>query len=468
MRKTKIIVTLGPSTESEEMLEKLIAAGTNIFRLNMSHSTHDWVRDIVKKIRALATKMDRQIGILMDTQGPAIRTGDLPTKLDLKVGDTFSFTIHGFHSEETRSVDTNYDDLINDVNVGDVVLIDNGMIQMEVKEKDQNQLKCEVLTPGTIGSRRHINLPGVRVKLPALTEKDLADIAVGAECNVDFIALSFVREARDISLLRELLKSKNSEYIQIVAKIEDVFAVRNIDEIIAVSDAIMVARGDLGIECPYEELPIIQRKVAKKCLIANKPVIVATHLLESMVQNPMPTRAEITDVSNAVYEAVDALMLSGETTVGRYPVQCVEVLDRMARRVEQSGNMGLNKEMVMKTDKQTMTSSAVILADKIKAKGICVFTRSGKIAEICAGQRPRWSPIFAFTPDEKLVNQLSLNYGIYAFKLIFGDNPEDNITAVWDLLKQKGYAETGAKFVVISDVLTHDHPVNSIQLRLCP
>jgi pyruvate kinase len=329
MRKTKIICTLGPASESAEVLRGLIEAGANIFRLNMSHATHEWVRLIVPRIRAISKELDVVIGILMDTQGPAIRTGDLAVKLDLKPGDIFEFTVRGAKSEETHSVDVNYDGLIDDIAVGDTVLVDNGVLHMKVLEKSGNKIRCEVLTEGVMGSRRHINLPGVKVNLPPLTEKDLADVALGAETGVDFVALSFCREPSDVVALREALQQHGSS-ARIVAKIEDQLAVKNINGIIEKTDAIMVARGDLGVECAMEDLPIIQRKIVKRCLQRGRPVIVATHMLESMIENPVPTRAEITDVANAVYEQADAVMLSGETTVGKYPVECVRVLDRVA------------------------------------------------------------------------------------------------------------------------------------------
>ena len=262
MRKTKIIATLGPATESPEMLRRMIEAGTDIFRLNMSHAAHDWVRNIVALIRSIAADLDAMTAILMDTQGPAIRTGDLETKIDLKPGEIFEFTIRGAHSVEHASVDVNYDGLVDDISPGDVVLVDNGVIRMRVLEKFDNRIRCEVLTDGVLGSRRHINLPGVRVNLPALTEKDLKDVALGCELGVDFISLSFCRGPEDIRLLKRTIADHGAA-ARTIAKIEHQLAVNNIDSIIEASDGIMVARGDLGIECPMEDLPIIQRRIAK-------------------------------------------------------------------------------------------------------------------------------------------------------------------------------------------------------------
>ena len=293
MRKTKIICTLGPATEKTEILRQLIQKGTDVFRLNMSHASHDWVRDIVPRIRMLAQKAGRPVALLLDTQGPAIRTGDLKANLNLKPGDILEFTVRGAKSKERYSVDVNYGGFADDVTVGNTILVDNGLIKLLVLEKGRNRVRCKVLTRGILGSRRHINLPGVHVNLPSLTRKDLADVSLGVEIGADFIGLSFVREKSDIEQLRKLLSRKKSK-AQIVAKIEDKLAVRSIDEMIESTDVIMVARGDLGIECPMEELPIIQRRIVKNCLRLGKPVVVATQLLESMITNPLPTRAEIT------------------------------------------------------------------------------------------------------------------------------------------------------------------------------
>lgn len=318
MRKTKIICTLGPASERPNVLRQLIDAGTDVFRLNMSHASHRSVRDIVPQIRAIAKEAQRSVAILLDTQGPAIRTGELKANLELKEGDILELTVGGAKSKEAYSVDVNYDGFINDVSVGDTVLVDNGLIRLKVLEKGKKRLRCRVMIPGTLGSRRHINLPGVHVNLPPLTEKDIADISLGAKLDVDFVALSFVRQKSDLDELRRVLAERESKAL-IVAKIEDQLAVGAINEMIEGADAIMIARGDLAIECPMEELPIIQRRIVKSCIRLGKPVIVATQMLESMITNPLPTRAEITDVANAAFEQSDAIMLSAETSLGRYP-----------------------------------------------------------------------------------------------------------------------------------------------------
>src|SRR5579859_5416661 len=365
VRRTKIISTLGPATDSAEMIGKLIDAGVNIFRLNMSHAPHEWVRRVVKDIRSESAVRKKFIGILMDTQGPAIRTGDLGVPLDLQPGQKFTLTVRGERDLEQHSVDVNYENFVNDISVGDVVLIDNGAIEMKVLVKSGNKVECEVLTEGKLGSRRHINLPGVKVSLPALTAKDIKDVKLGLELCVDFIALSFVREARDLLQLRELFEGKHSPFV--IAKIEDQEAIKNLEAIVTEADGIMVARGDLGIEIPYEELPIVQRRIVKTCLRVGRPVIVATHMLESMINSPMPTRAEVTDVSNAVFEETDAIMLSGETTVGEYPLKCIEVFDKIATRIERSGSAQFHELAELVNPRQKLVKSAVVMANELKA-----------------------------------------------------------------------------------------------------
>ncbi len=465
MRKTKIICTLGPATESEETLTRLVAAGANVFRLNMSHAEHKWVREIVPRIRQIAEKLSSPVAILLDTQGPAIRTGDLKTDLKLKPGDTIEFTVRGAKSEEKYSVDVNYAGLVNDIRVGDTVLVDNGMIRMEVLEKKKNRIRCRVVTPGTLGSRRHINLPGVRVNLPPLTEKDLADIALGAELDVDLVALSFVREASDIEELRRVLREHQSKAC-IVAKIEDQSAVHSIDEIIRAADAIMVARGDLGIECPMEELPIIQRRIVKMSIRLGKPVVVATHMLESMISNPMPTRAEITDVANAVFEQADAIMLSGETSVGRYPVECVQILNRVALRIERSGGAGYAKSAVLDDNRQKTVASAVVLANSLRRAKLIVFTRHGAMGRNVSNLRPEHAPVFAFTPSEQVRRQLSLCWGVWPVRIDFTDDPNATIEAAENYLREKKLASSGDPLVVISDILAEGSRFDCVQLRV--
>jgi pyruvate kinase len=464
VRKTKIICTLGPATEKLETIRKLIEAGANVFRLNMSHAEHAWVRKIVPLVRHAAGEAGQPIAILLDTQGPAIRTGNLKTDLQLKPGDVVEFTVRGAKSEEKYSVDVNYEGLVNDIKVGDTVLVDNGMIQMQVLEKKKNRVRCKVLTPGTLGSRRHINLPGVHVNLPPLTKKDIADVDLGAELEVDFVALSFVREKSDLEELRSLLARKKSNAL-IVAKIEDQSAVHAIDEIIKVSDAVMVARGDLGIECPMEELPIIQRRIVKLSVRLGKPVVVATHMLESMIFSPMPTRAEITDVANAVFEQADAVMLSGETSTGRYPVECVQVLHRVALRIERSGGAGYAKGAILEDVRQKTVASAVVLANSLRRAKIIVFTLHGTMARNVSNIRPEHAPIFAFTPSDVVQRQLTMCWGVDPIRLDFTDDPNATINAAEKFLRQNKLTTPGDELVIITDLRAGKDRIDSVQLR---
>jgi pyruvate kinase len=465
MRKTKIICTLGPATEKTEILRQLIQKGTDVFRLNMSHASHDWVREIVPRIRALAQKAGRPVALLLDTQGPAIRTGDLKANLHLKPGDILEFTVDGAKSKERYSVEVNYRGFVDDVTVGNTILVDNGLIKLLVLSKGRKRVRCKVLTRAILGSRRHINLPGVHVNLPSLTRKDLADVSLGVEIGADFIGLSFVREKSDIEQLRKLLSRKKSK-AQIVAKIEDQLAVRSIDKMIESTDVIMVARGDLGIECPMEELPIIQRRIVKKCIHFGKPVVVATQLLESMITNPLPTRAEITDVANAVFEQADALMLSGETTIGRYPVECVEVLHRVAMRIERSGGAGYAEDALLENDRQKMVASAVTLANSLQDSKLIVFTLQGRMARYAANLRPRRAPIFAFTPSEEVYRQLALSWGTFPARVDFSGGRDRAIAAAETFLRKNKWATRGDHMVIISDVRMGRALIDSIQLRM--
>src|SRR5580698_7270427 len=406
LRRTKIVSTLGPATDSAEMIGKLVDAGVNVFRLNMSHAPHDWVRRVVKDIRAAAASRKQFVGVMMDTQGPAIRTGDIGVPLDLKPGQKFTLTVRGERDVEQFSVDVNYENFINDISVGDVVLIDNGTIEMKVLAKAGNKVECEVLTAGTLGSRRHINLPGVKVSLPPLTSKDIKDVKLGLELDVDFIALSFVREARDLLQLRELFE-EGKPHPFVIAKIEDQEAIKNLDSIVTEADGIMVARGDLGIEIPYEELPIVQRRIVKTCLRIGRPVIVATHMLESMINSPMPTRAEVTDVSNAVFEEADAIMLSGETTVGKYPLKCIEVFDKIANRIERSGGAQYHDAAELTNPRQKLVKSAVVMANELKAAAILSIIRRGSMTRYLSWLRPKFSVIYAVGERPEVAGELT-------------------------------------------------------------
>jgi pyruvate kinase len=468
LRRTKIIATLGPATESEEMLLKLINAGVDVVRLNMAHAKHDWTRMIIRRIRAVSKTAGREVAIMMDIKGPEIRTGDVDAPIELKPGEIFDFTVKPGadreNAEEVRSVDVNYRDLVNDIKVGDTVLVDNGLIRLEVLTKDHAHIRCRVLTPGSLTSRRHINLPGVKVNLPSFTQKDRGDTLVGIEEGIDFVALSFVRAAHDVELLRVFLK-ENKSRARIVAKIEDQSAIDNLDDIIRATDVLMVARGDLGIEVPLQELPVIQRRAVRLCLSIGRPVIIATHMLESMIGQPMPTRAEITDVANAVYEQADCVMLSGETTVGKYPLECVAALDTIARRIEDELAADFPEPAVFIQERMKVFRAAVVLANEFPRSMLLVFTRHGTNAAGIAAHRPPRAPILAVTDSIETLRHLKMVRSVEPFLLTpFGD-PEATIERATASLLKLGRISPGDKLVIVSDVQAKDRRIDSIQLR---
>ena len=467
LRKTKIIATLGPATDSPEIQRDLIAAGATVFRINMSHAPHEVVRRHVRQIREIAAATGTGPAILMDLQGPAIRTGEVPATITLQTGDEVELRQPGTAATRAISTTTNYPGLAADLKIGATVLVDNGVLHFQVISKDSERIICRVLTGGQFGSRRHINLPGTRVNLPGLTENDLTAIDLAAELNVDFVAMSFVRDAAHVRDLRRLLTARQST-AQIVAKIEDQSAVENIDEIIMAADAIMVARGDLGVEVPIEELPIIQRRIVAKCVHVGRKVIVATHMLESMISAPVPTRAEMTDAANAVFEKADAIMLSGETSVGKFPVLCVEILDRIARRAELASRDEPSRadHADLRTDKQKLVRAAVALANSLDNAHLLVFTQRGVMAAHTAHLRPDSAAVFAFTPSLEVARTLHLNRAVHPFVMDFcKDDPHATIEAALAVLKNDRLIQAGDPVIIISDVLVGECTGDSVLMR---
>lgn len=463
MRKTKIICTIGPVTESYDMLEQLANAGMNVVRLNMSHGDHESHARVIKAVRTLNKKRHHPIAVLIDTQGPEIRTGDIHNELDLKQGDEISVVARGEDDVEASSIRINYENLIDDVAIGDKITVDNGLINLEVLSKEDRVMRCRVVDGGVLKSKRHVNLPGIRVNLPAITEKDKRDIEFAIEQEVDFIALSFVRDAEDIHQLHQLLGDKTDK-IKVISKIEDQEGVKNVREIIKVSDGLMVARGDLGVEIAIEKLPRVQRRIIRLCAQEGKRVIVATHMLESMIENPMPTRAEVTDVANAVYEEADAIMLSGETTIGKYPVKCVEILDRIARSIELSRGLRFTDNLILKNDKEEIAAAAVKLAESIKAKAIIVPTRRGRMAGYVTNCHPQAPIICAFTNDSRTRRQLVLNRNVLSFRINFSEDPEKTLATAANILIERAEFTPEDRLVVISDALAGSG-IDAIQIR---
>jgi pyruvate kinase len=467
MRKTKILCTLGPASESAETIEALIRNGADIFRLNMSHAAHDWVRTVHARIREAAAKGSKEIAILMDLTGPSIRTGDLEQPWQLLVGDLVEFRCRPDVLATTPySVTVNYPDLGKDLHAGDIIMIDGGMIQIRATDVSEKRVLGRVMTKGEMRSRRHINLPGVPVRLPPLTKKDYADLDLGVELAVDYFALSFAREPAHIQHLQLLLDQKGSQ-ARVIAKIENQQALQNLDTLVEASGGIMVARGDLGSECPIEDLPLIQRQIVERCSYHGRKVIVATQMLESMIENPVPTRAEVTDIFNAVIEQVDCVMLSGETSVGRYPEKCVEVLDTVIRRIEGKYPSGrFASDAPLKTNKHKTVKAAVLLANSIPGSHLLVFTLRGVMAHLLAHQRPESATIFAFTPERHVSRALVSARAVHPFVMDFvEENPETNIRrAVEHLLREK-LIQPRDPLVILSDALYEGLNVDAILLR---
>ena len=465
--KTKIICTIGPETESFEMIRSMGKAGMNIARLNMSHANHEWHQNVIKHIKTLNRKIKFPIAILLDTQGPEIRTGNLASNLDLKKNSIISIVIRGESNPEETSIHIDYEDLIKSVLPGDKITVDNGLINLEILEKQQRTMRCRVLDGGLLKSKSHVNLPGVRINLPPITQKDQRDIIFGIEKDVDYIALSFVREAADVSQLKELLGDKKGK-IKIIAKIEDQEGVNNIKEIIEEVDGVMVARGDLGIEIPIHTVPSVQRRIVRSCAERGKRVIVATHLLESMISNPLPTRAEVTDVANAVYEEVDAVMLSGETTIGKYPLRCIEQLVNIAENIEIHPGLRFVNNLNTNNDKQKLSIAAVDLAKSLGARGIVVITRRGLMADLVCNCRPVFSDIYAFTNVSQARRTMMIGRGIRPFRIAFSQDPEKTLQTAFNVLKEREGFKSEEKVVVISDVLAGSGKIDAIQIRHLP
>ncbi len=464
-RLTKIVCTLGPASNDYDTIEQLAKAGMNVARLNFSHGDHASHLKVIRQIKGLNKKLNHPISLLLDLQGPEIRTGEVSEGLSLTVGDTVSLTVSPVDDPEEKSVHVNYEDLVNDLRVGDRVTVDNGLINLEVLEMHARKLTCKVIDGGTIGSRRHVNLPGIRVNLPSITEKDKRDIQFGIEQEVDFIALSFVRSPSDVLEARAMIEAARTR-TQLIAKIENQEGVDNFPAILAVSDGVMVARGDLGVEVDIRDLPVIQRRIVRACAVAGKPVIVATHLLESMIQAPMPTRAEVTDVANAVYEQADALMLSGETATGRHPVRCVQVMDSIIRRIEKEPGLDFHLARHPDGAPEELARAACRLADSMGARAIVVITRRGLLAQLVSSFRPRDAVIYAFTNMSSVRRKLWLLRSVVPFVIDLHSEPAATLDDAFARLRQRNRLLAGDFVVVISDIVVgEDITTTSIQVR---
>ena len=457
--RSKIICIIGPSTNTLSMLRKLHKAGMNVVRINMSHATHKSAASIITKINKINNEINspsQQIGILLDTQGPEIRTGDTSLPIELKVGDEVALTVRDQVDVETSSIKVNYKDLVHSVDVGSRVSVDNGLINFKVLSKDSDTLLCKVLHGGKLGSKRHVNLPGVRINLPSITAKDIKDINFGIKNSVDFIAASFVRNANDLEKLDDILKEKKSS-AKIIAKIENQEGLDNIDEICKAAWGVMVARGDLGIETSLTDLPNIQRNIMFACAKWGKRSIVATHLLESMINNPTPTRAEVTDIANAIYEGADAIMLSGETSIGQYPIDCVEFLKSISYRTEKFKTLEYEKNLLTNSDWEYIAVAAKNLAESIDADGIIAVTRTGATAYYISNAKPNGIPVFTFTNNKSTLKQLSLIGSTLSFYIPRLNDHDRTLKKVENVLKKYYDNKKNLKFIMVSGIFSEDH-----------
>ena len=420
MKKTKIVSTLGPASNSVETIAKLIEAGANVFRFNFSHGNHEEQLSRMNMVREAIKLTGKDVAILLDTKGAEIRTtvqGTESGKIEFNIGDIVRISMDGEHVGSKEKIAVTYPGLYDDVHVGGHVLFDDGLIDMKILEKDEanRELVAEVQNAGILGSRKGVNAPGVSISLPGITEKDAADIRFGLDNDINFIAASFVRKAQDVLEIREILEEKNMTHVQIFSKIESQEGIDNIDEILKVSDGIMVARGDMGVEIPAEMVPMVQKTIIKKCNAAGKAVITATQMLESMQHNPRPTRAEASDVANAVFDGTDATMLSGESANGQYPVEAVSTMARINMEAEkQLAKIGTYKiDNFDKTDVTETIGIAVATAAKnLGVKTIVAATESGHTAKMISKYRPD-ADILAVTFDERTKRGLMLNWGVY-------------------------------------------------------
>jgi pyruvate kinase len=417
MLKTKIICTLGPASENKEVISRLISAGMNIARLNFSHGTHEEHRARINNLREAAREMGANIALMLDTRGPEIRLGTFKNgKAYLKEGQEFALSLEPIEGNENR-VYVTYDGLNKLVTRYDKILLADGLIELEVKEINSKEVLCTVINGGEISDKKGVNVPNKSLPLPAITQKDVEDLLFGISMGIDFVAASFVRKASDVLEIRKILEENGASDVHIIAKVENREGVNNIDEIIRVADGVMVARGDLGVEIPVEEVPLVQKYIIEKCNKAGKPVVTATQMLESMMRNPRPTRAETTDVANAIFDGTDAIMLSGETAAGHYPVEAVKMMAKIAKKAEESMSLKKEKEpAVIKTITDAISHATCSIARDLGVKAIITSTKSGYTARAVAKFRPE-VPIIAVTPRKKVTRTLQIVRGVWPLQV---------------------------------------------------
>ncbi len=464
--RAKIIATIGPSCSSIEMIEQLVKAGMDVARINCSHADHKFIETTINRVRQVSEKLNQSVGILLDLSGPKLRTGSIVNgPIELKTGEKFTITMRKIEGSKTI-VSTNYADLAADVRPGDRVLLDDGLIELKVLNNNGVDVECLVVNDGILKDYQGINLPGVCLSIPALTDKDKADLAFGLKQGVDFVALSFVRNAKDIEQLRDIIRqlSGDDPPVLIVAKLEKPEAIEKLDEILAVTDSVMVARGDLGVELAPEMVPPVQKLIIKKANALGKPVITATQMLDSMIDNPRPTRAEASDVANAIYDGTDAVMLSEETATGSYPIEAVRMMDRIACRAEASLDYSQLHNHALPSSAHAIAHAACSMAVDMHAKVIAAFTKTGATAKLIAQFRPP-TAIIALAQDLHVYRQLSLLWGTTPIMLTEASDSEATLALVEEVLSKKGFAKSGDNIIITGGLpIAARGPANFVKL----
>ncbi|WP_123054593.1 pyruvate kinase [Clostridium sp. JN-1] len=471
MQKTKMIFTIGPASGNEEVLSKLIEAGMSVSRHNFSHGDHEEHKmrmDLVKKLRK---KYNKPIAIMLDTKGPEIRTLNFAEgKVDLKEGDKFTVYCNEEVMGDNTKCSITYAGLCNDVKAGDSILIDDGLVGLEVETVEGNKIHCKVKNAGTVGNHKGVNVPGVSIDLPAMTEKDEDDLIFGCEQGVDMIAASFIRKAADVLAIRKILEANGGHDILIFSKIESQEGVHNIDEIIKFSDGIMVARGDMGVEIPMEKVPLVQKMIIEKCNKAGKPVITATQMLDSMIRNPRPTRAEASDIANAIFDGTDAIMLSGESANGKYPVEAAQTMARIAQAAESRLNyesiLNKNKGMHIQNVPNAISFATCTTAQELNASAIITATQSGHTARIVSKYRPA-CPIIAVTSSESVARKLALNWGVFAILTQKVDSTDELIEKSVEISLKTNYVKKGDLVVIAAGIpVSYSGTTNMLKVHI--
>ncbi|PRR80611.1 Pyruvate kinase [Clostridium liquoris] len=456
MQKTKMVFTIGPASDKEDILSELIKAGMSASRHNFSHGTHEEHRTRIELVRKLSQKFGKQIAIILDTKGPEIRTGDFQNgKVELLEGNKFTiYCGEEVMGDETKCSIT-YDGLSEDVKPGNMILIDDGLIGMEVQEVEENKIHCIIKNNGSIGNHKGVNVPGVVTSLPSLTDKDKDDLKFGCELGVDIIAASFIRKASDVLAIRKVLEQNGGSDIQIFSKIENHQGVENIDEIIRFSDGIMVARGDMGVEIPIEQVPLIQKMIIEKCNKSGKAVITATQMLDSMIRNPRPTRAEASDIANAILDGTDAIMLSGETAGGKYPIEAARTMSRIAKaaesKIDYEITLNKNRESHVLNVANAISIATCTTATELNASAIITATQSGHTARMVSKYRPA-CPIIAVTPSKSVARKLALNWGVFPILTNKVESTDELIETSVEMALESGYVNKGDLVVIAAGI----------------